>query len=66
MVKKDRYVEPDIDFRPIEYTVTEDEIIAKTWDYFCSSMKKVGKENLITKQACIDDFIIVNWAEEVK
>lgn len=48
------------------YTLTEDQIIEEYWDYWCSQMRKVGREHLITKERCIEDWVTINWAVEVK
>ena len=48
-----------------EYVLSEDEIIAEYWDYWSGRMKEVGKEDMISRENCINDWIIVNWAVEV-
>lgn len=47
-------------------TITEDEIIEKYWDYWCEQMRRVRKSHMIFRENCIDDFIVVYWAWEVK
>ena len=49
-----------------KYTVTEEDIIELYWEYWNDSMIKVGKRSQCTRQNCIDDFVVVNWASEVK
>jgi len=61
-----KYVEPDIDFLPIEHIITDEQILEQYWDYWSDNMKKLGRVNLITKSNCIDDFLIIHWAEEIK
>ena len=72
-MKKYRYNEPEydkqgnmLDSDPKE--ITEEQILSEYWDYWSGQMiKKYGKDHhLITKQNCIEDWIIVNWAWEVK
>lgn len=50
--------------------LSEDDIIDQYWDYWYGKMcEKFGKEVVdakYTKQHCIDDWIVVNWAMEVK
>ena len=49
-----------------DYVLTEDQILTEYWDYWCTQMRKVGKEGMINKERCIEDWITVNWAVEVK
>ena len=46
--------------------ITEDEIIDQYWKYWYIEMKKKygDDETLITRQNCIDDWVMVNWAWE--
>jgi hypothetical protein len=44
--------------------ISEEDIIARHMGYFASEMKKVGKEDQITKEACIQDFLIINFGWE--
>ena len=54
------------DTQPIvDYYRTEDQIIAEYWDYWCGRMRKVGKEDMISRERCIEDWITVHWAMEV-
>jgi len=59
------FVEPLIgcDFVTLEVVLTEDEILDCFWHYYQKVMENLGRE--ATKQQCIDDFLVVNWAEEV-
>lgn len=50
---------------PEERILTEDQIIAEYWDYWCSQMRKVSKEDMISRERCIEDWITVHWAMEV-
>jgi len=49
-----------------DQVLTEDQIIAEFWDYWCTQMRRVGKEDMITRERCLEDWITINWAEEVK
>lgn len=48
--------------------ITEDEILEDYWNYWNEQMvKKFGYgHELITKDNCINDWIVVNWAWEKK
>ena len=66
---KYKYYEPDTlpdgtYIGDIEIVMTEDEIINFYWDYWSKRMKEKYGENhhLITRERCIEDFVIVNWA----
>ena len=48
----------------LEYT--EDDIIAEYWEFWVSQLKRVGREDLISRENCIEDWIAVNWALEKK
>jgi len=47
------------------FIVSEDDIIEQYWTYWCSRMKEVGKEDLISRENCIVDFCVIHWAVEV-
>ena len=53
---------------PLIKEITEDEILEDYWSYWSDKMiKKFGYgHELITKEKCIDDWIVVNWAWEKK
>jgi hypothetical protein len=47
--------------------LTEDQILETYWDYWCKRMYEAGKDPEVhTFQNCIDDWIVVHWAVEVK
>lgn len=58
------YVEPTspVDMSPKYVTLSEDEIIEQYFTYWSSSMKRVGKSEMISHQACIEDWVIIHWA----
>jgi hypothetical protein len=63
------YIEPDWDSEnldPIYITKSEDEIIQEYFPYWSEQMKTVNKEHLIDREACIDDWTVVNLAWEVQ
>jgi hypothetical protein len=47
-------------------TMTEAEILAAYGPYWREQMRRVGKEAEITEQGCIDDWVVVNWAERLR
>lgn len=48
-----------------ETTITEDEILETYFDYWAQNMVKAGKSKAISKEHCIEDFIVVHWAWEI-
>lgn len=46
--------------------ITEEEILQSYWSYWVEQMLKVHKLPMITEQNCIEDFVIANWAWEIK
>jgi hypothetical protein len=46
--------------------VSEQDILETYYSYWKEQMIKVGKENLISPELCIEDFIVVHWAREIK
>lgn len=36
------------------------------WPYWCQQMRRIGKQDQISFESCIEDWIIINWAEEIK
>jgi len=59
------YIEPDEDFNPITKTITDKEILRFYWDYWKSQMGRVGKQEYISEQNCVDDFCVIYWATEI-
>ena len=49
-----------------ETILTDFDIIDDYFPYWSKRMKAVGKEDMISIERCIDDYIVVNWAEELK
>jgi hypothetical protein len=44
---------------------TEDEIMSYFYDYWCSKMREVGKEDEISKELCLQDWMMLHYATEV-
>lgn len=47
---------------PVE--ITEDEIIKTYWDWWSNKMKGLGREDKISRENCIADWVTTNWAWE--
>jgi hypothetical protein len=66
------YAEPtsETDSTPVYHTMSDDDILDSYWGWWYSKMcEKFGKEVVdrdYTKQDCIDDWVVVHWAWEVK
>lgn len=44
----------------------EEDIRMLYYPYWSEKMKKAGKEDLISFENCLEDWMVVNWAEEIK
>lgn len=49
-----------------EYTLTDDEILEFYYSEWAKAMVRAGKRDKISKENCIQDFVVVHWAWEVK
>lgn len=61
------YVEPTsaTDMTPIFVTLSEEQIIAQYWDYWCANMQKIGFKRCELDHAhCIEDWCTIHWAVE--
>lgn len=58
------YIEPDDsqEMHPVTIVMSEKEILDDYYDYWCEQMRKVGKEDEISEQKCIEDFCVIHWA----
>ena len=65
-MKTFKYETPNPDGSVETTVLTEDELIERYWDYWCEQMRKVGKEDLISRENCIEDFIVVHWAWRIE
>jgi hypothetical protein len=61
-----RYVEPGLNDEPVYVEMSEAQILANYFQWWKSKMEKAGKANLISERNCIDDWVVVNWAEKVE
>ena len=61
--RKWSYVKPaDDGVTAVKIIKTEKEILDSCWGYWSAKMKALGKEDMISEKACIEDWIVVNWA----
>ena len=62
-----RYDYPNEDGGVTTVTKTEEEILDEFWDDWCRLMYAAGKDpEVCTFRDCINDWIVSNWAYEVK
>lgn len=47
-------------------TISEQQILDSFYDFWVEKMKNVGKESLISKEKCIEDWVTIHWAWEVE
>jgi len=60
------YIEPDEYGRPINIVVTEKYILDNYMPYWNSEMSRLERDSLITEENCIQDFLTLHWATEIK
>lgn len=67
-MKTYRYYDIDDKFWATARDITEDEILDDYWNFWSDKMiKKYGYgHELITKENCIHDWLVTNWAWEKK
>lgn len=64
------YSDPDNEGNPEIKILNEEEIVKSYWPYWYAQMcKKFGKEVVDKSYSfsdCIEDWVVVNWATEIK
>lgn len=48
----------------VKETFSEDQIIESYFQYWSYKMKNTGKEDLISKEKCIEDWVVIHWGIE--
>lgn len=51
---------------PIIKTFTEEEILKTYYPWWKSELESLGRSNLVSEENCIEDWVVINWAWEVK
>lgn len=49
-----------------DYSYTRERILSEYYDYWKSRMTEIGKQHLIDEERCIDDWVVIHWAEKVE
>lgn len=57
-----KYEEPNHD--PV--VLSEDQIINSYYQLWSKKMKELGREQLISREKCIEDWCTIHWASEVQ
>ena len=60
-----KYEDPMEDGSVRTTIISEDEIIDTYYDYWCKMMEKVGKAIEISREKCIQDFLVMHWAWKI-
>ena len=63
-MRKWKVVDPS-ESGPVERILTEQDILDEYYDWWKLQMEKVGKADQINPATCIDDWVVVHWAEVV-
>lgn len=60
------YVEPVSEkcSAPVWNVLSEEAILASYYDYWQERMIRANKQDQISEQACIEDWVIIHWATE--
>lgn len=65
-MRKWKYIEPGDDgITPVEHILTDEEILKQYRAYWTERMCIVGKANEISEENCIQDWVVIHWAEEI-
>lgn len=48
----------------VKETFSEDQIIQSYYRYWVAKMVQANKHDMISRELCIDDWIVVHWAME--
>ena len=67
MTRYFEWIQPDENFSPVTYRITDYEIILIYWLYWSNAVMKNRPDNSesIIPDNCIDDFVTVHWAVEI-
>ena len=57
---------PDEENNDIVEILTEEEILSQYYPYWVERMTAVGKQHLISKELCIEDWCTIHWALEIQ
>ena len=60
------YVEPDSNYDPLIYRISEHAILSTYGPWWYATMNRLGRHKIATPENCIHDFIVTHWAEELK
>lgn len=50
----------------LEIVYDEDRIIAEYYEYWSHMMRTKDMEHMISRENCIEDWVIINWAEKTE
>jgi hypothetical protein len=57
------YLEPGENNEPVKVTRTDAQILDEYYLWWADRMFKIGKGPMVTEANCIDDYVVVHWAE---
>ena len=47
------------------HDVTDAEILETYYPWWASEMRRLGRDHIISEEACIEDWVVVHWAWEI-
>jgi hypothetical protein len=65
-MRRFRVVDPGANDEPIDEIWSEKGILSVYFPYWSTEMHKQGKTDRISYERCLDDWLVINWAEELQ
>jgi hypothetical protein len=59
------FIEQGPNDEPVKVVMTEAQILKLYWVYWSTRMFEIGKGPMATEQTCIDDWVVINWAQRL-
>jgi hypothetical protein len=65
VTRRFRFVVPGESFQPDVRIITEEAILRDFYPLWADTMRERGRLLMATTENCVDDFVIVHWADEL-
>lgn len=49
-----------------DHVISDVNILREYYAYWCTQMRRAGKQDQISPRACIEDFCVVHWATPIE
>jgi hypothetical protein len=57
---------PDEEGNDVVEVLTEEEILSYYYPYWKERMESVGRHELISRERCLEDWVTIHWAMEIR